>query len=91
LLQRTLKDFDIATSATPMKSQLFRHRITAASAGASFRPQDHRDLDFRANRRPIRSDGGAADRRDNVFFRDRRRPARDFTINSLFYDVGPRP
>lgn len=95
LLDRTPKDFDVATSATPNEiKQLFRNcRIIGRRfrlAHIFFGPKIIETSTFRAN---PRGDGSDPDnelliRRDNVFgsdIEDARR--RDFTVNGLFYDV----
>jgi poly(A) polymerase len=95
LLDRTPKDFDVATSATPNEiKQLFRNcRIIGRRfrlAHIFFGSKIIETSTFRAN---PRSDGDDPDnelliRRDNVFgsdIEDARR--RDFTVNGLFYDV----
>src|SRR5262245_29808984 len=95
LLERSPKDFDIATSATPNEVKaLFRNcRIIGRRfrlAHVFFGPKIIETSTFRANPRED-EDGDAPDlliRRDNVFGtaeEDARR--RDFTINGLFYDV----
>jgi tRNA nucleotidyltransferase/poly(A) polymerase len=96
LLQRTPKDFDVATSATPKEiRQLFRNcRIIGRRfrlAHIFFGPKIIETSTFRANPREG-DDASDADelliRRDNVFgsdTEDARR--RDFTMNGLFYDV----
>jgi poly(A) polymerase len=95
LLERTPKDFDVATSATPNEiKQLFRNcRIIGRRfrlAHVFFGSKIIETSTFRANPR----DGDADEdselliRRDNVFgsdIEDAKR--RDFTMNGLFYDV----
>jgi len=99
LLDRTPKDFDVATSATPNEiKQLFRNcRIIGRRfrlAHIFFGRKIIETSTFRANPRartgsnPGTEDGELLIRRDNVFgneTEDARR--RDFTINGLFYDV----
>ena len=94
LLDRTPKDFDVATSATPSEIRdLFRNcRIIGRRfrlAHIFFGSKIIETSTFRA--KPSASSSGNSDlliRRDNVFgsdTEDARR--RDFTINGLFYDV----
>ncbi len=99
LLERTPKDFDIATSATPQEiKDLFRNcRIIGRRfrlAHIFFGPKIIETATFRAN--PLSEleageESAEPDlliRRDNVFGsaeQDARR--RDFTINGLFYDL----
>ena len=96
LLERTPKDFDVATSATPNEiKQLFRNcRIIGRRfrlAHIFFGPKIIETSTFRANPRGDDDDDDDDElliRRDNVFgsdVEDARR--RDFTVNGLFYDV----
>lgn len=95
LLERTPKDFDVATSATPKETkQLFRNcRIIGRRfrlAHIFFGPKIIETSTFRAN--PRQGQDGDEDelliRRDNVFGTDTEdAQRRDFTINGLFYDV----
>ncbi len=100
LLERTPKDFDIATSATPQEIKtLFRNcRIIGRRfrlAHIFFGSKIIETATFRANPREAEGDDGDGDesadlliRRDNVFGsaeEDARR--RDFTMNGLFYDL----
>ncbi|HET6611368.1 MAG TPA: polynucleotide adenylyltransferase PcnB [Kofleriaceae bacterium] len=95
LLERTPKDFDVATSATPKETKdLFRNcRIIGRRfrlAHIFFGPKIIETATFRAN--PRQGQDGEEDelliRRDNVFGTDTEdAQRRDFTINGLFYDV----
>jgi poly(A) polymerase len=95
LLDRTPKDFDVATSATPKETkQLFRNcRIIGRRfrlCHIFFGPKIIETSTFRAN--PRRDDAADSDelliRHDNVFGTDTEdAQRRDFTINGLFYDV----
>jgi poly(A) polymerase len=94
LLNRTPKDFDVATSATPKEiKQLFRNcRIIGRRfrlAHIFFGGKVIETSTFRAN--PRRGDDESGElfiHRDNVFGTDTEdAQRRDFTINGLFYDV----
>ncbi len=105
LVGRKPKDFDVATSATPSEIRnVFRNcRIIGRRfrlAHVFFGPKIIETATFRANPREVLADEspeGEGDepaelliRHDNVFGtaeEDARR--RDFTINGLFYDLGP--
>lgn len=97
LLERTPKDFDVATSATPSDiRELFRNcRIIGRRfrlAHIFFGSKIIETSTFRANPSSgLDSDDELLIRRDNVFgsaTEDARR--RDFTVNGLFYDVETR-
>src|SRR5258708_15561901 len=102
LLERTPKDFDIATSATPPEiKDLFRNcRIIGRRfrlAHIFFGPKIIETATFRANPRELedgQGEGGDNEsgdlliRRDNVFGTpEEDARRRDFTINGLFYDT----
>jgi poly(A) polymerase len=103
LVGRKPKDFDVATSATPSEIRdIFRNcRIIGRRfrlAHVFFGPKIIETATFRANPREVLGDdlpegeepAELLIRHDNVFGtaeEDARR--RDFTINGLFYDLGP--
>ena len=93
LLQRTPKDYDVATDATPDRVQEFfpRARKVGAKFGVMIVHKDGHDIEVAT----FRTDGPYSDGRrpDSVVFgteiEDAKR--RDFTINGLFYDpIGDR-